>query len=74
MLLYRLTSSIAQAFASHPAPMKQQLAYNLSVAVRTLVVGMATMGTGIFALAALGLLGLGIKLLFTRPSQVPPST
>jgi hypothetical protein len=69
LLLYRLMTAIALAFANHPAPVGQQLAYNLSIAVRTLVVGMATLATGIFSLAALGLLGLGLKLLLTRPAQ-----
>jgi hypothetical protein len=72
MLVYRLTTAIAQSFAAHPAPTSQPLAYNLSVAVRTLVVGMTTLGAGIFTLAALGLFSLGIKLLLG--GQVPPAS
>jgi hypothetical protein len=68
LLVYRLTTAIAQSFAAHPAPVSQPLAYNLSVAVRTLVVGMATLGTGIFSLAAVGLAALGLKLLFSGKS------
>jgi hypothetical protein len=40
--------------------------------VRTLVVGLSALGTGIFGLAALGLLGLGIQLLLRR-GDAPPS-
>jgi hypothetical protein len=72
MLVYRLTTAIAQSFAAHPAPASQPLTYNLSVAVRTLVVGMTTLGAGIFTLAAVGLFGLGIKLLLG--GQVPPAS
>jgi hypothetical protein len=68
LLIYRLTAAIAQSFAAHPAPVSQPLAYNLSVAVRTLVVGMATLGTGIFSLAAVGLAALGLKLLVSGKS------
>jgi Protein of unknown function (DUF3082) len=72
LLIYRLTTAIAQSFAAHPAPTSQPLTYNLSVAVRTLVVGMTTLGAGIFTLAAVGLLGLGIKLLLG--GQLPPAS
>jgi hypothetical protein len=41
----------------------------MSTAVRTLVVGMSSLGTGIFALAAVGLTGLAIQLILTKPQQ-----
>jgi hypothetical protein len=66
LLLYRLTQAIATSFAAHPLISTQPLAHNLSAAVRTLVVGMATLATGIFSLAALGLVGLAIQLLIQR--------
>jgi hypothetical protein len=66
MLLYRLTLSISQSFAAHPLSVNNQTAISLSIAVRTLVVGMSTLATAIFAFAALGLLGLGIQLLWQR--------
>ncbi|MEO0373798.1 MAG: DUF3082 domain-containing protein [Cyanobacteria bacterium P01_A01_bin.17] len=66
LLLYRLTSAIATSFAAHPLSVNNQTAASLSVAVRTLVVGMSTLATSIFALAALGLLGLGLQLIWQR--------
>jgi hypothetical protein len=36
---------------------------NIAVAVRTLVLGMSTLATAIFAIATLGLIALGIQLL-----------
>lgn len=66
LLLYRLTHSIAMSFAAHPLSVSNQTAMSLSVAVRTLVVGMSTLATAIFAFASLGLLGLGIQLILQR--------
>jgi hypothetical protein len=53
--LYFLTSSIAQAFASKPIASTNPTAVNLSVAVRTLVVGISTMATFVFGFIAVGL-------------------
>ncbi|MBD2460938.1 DUF3082 domain-containing protein [Oscillatoria sp. FACHB-1407] len=66
--LYFLTISIATTFANKPLPSGNATALNIAVAVRTLVVGMSTLGTAIFAIATLGLVALGIQLLF-KPSQ-----
>lgn len=75
LLLYRLTAAIAASFAAHPVTSHNQIAHSLSVAVRTLVVGMSTMATGIFSIAALGLVGLGIQLLVQggKRSALPPT-
>ncbi len=73
MGMYFLTSSIAQAFASKPLHTANITAQNISVAVRTLVVGITTLGTGIFAITTLGLLGLAIQLLIHR-FKAPSST
>jgi Protein of unknown function (DUF3082) len=67
-LLYGMTSRIAVSFASKPIQTDSLVVSRLSAAIRTLVVGMSAMGTGIFGLAALGLLGLGIQLLFKKPA------
>jgi Na+/H+ antiporter NhaA len=64
--MYLLTNSIAQFFATKGVHSTNQLVQRLSAAVRTLIIGLSTLGTGIFALAALGLLGLGIQLLIQR--------
>jgi len=62
-LLYRMTLSIAQTLAANPIKSTGAIANNIAVLVRTLVVGMAALATGIFALVALGLLALGVQLL-----------
>lgn len=66
LLLYRLTTAIAQSFAAKPITSENSTAISISIAVRTLVVGMSTLATGIFGIAALGLIALGIQTLFQR--------
>jgi hypothetical protein len=61
LLLYRLTTSIIQSFADHPMVSHNTIVVNLSAAIRTLVVGLATMATGIFAFVTLGLVALAIQ-------------
>jgi uncharacterized membrane protein (DUF373 family) len=69
LLLYRLTTAIAQSFAAHPLQSHSQIAISISVAVRTLVVGVSTLGTGIFGLTALGLIALAVQILVQRLSK-----
>lgn len=64
--LYALTSSIARSFAGKPLPTGNVTTTNIAVAVRTLVVGMSTLATAIFAISALGLVALGIQLLILQ--------
>ena len=66
MVMYRLTIGIAQLFANQPTQSHNLLVQRITAAVRTMFIGMSALGTGIFALAALGLLGLGIQLLLQR--------
>lgn len=66
-VLWKLTNSIALSFASTPIVSSNMIIIRMSTAVRTLVVGMSSLGTGIFALAAVGLTGLGIQLLMGKP-------
>ncbi|HEY9897066.1 MAG TPA: DUF3082 domain-containing protein, partial [Candidatus Sericytochromatia bacterium] len=66
VVLYRLTSSIAIAFASKPLHTDNFTTQRISAAVRTLIIGLSSLGTGIFALAAFGLFALGIQLLLQR--------
>lgn len=63
---YGLTGSIAQSFANHPIHTDNRITLNIAAAVRTLTVGMAALGTGVFALASLGLFALGIQLLIQK--------
>jgi hypothetical protein len=68
--LYNMTSSIAISFATKPIDTDTTLiVQRISSAVRTLVLGMSAMGTGIFGLAALGLFALAIQLLFRKPDS-----
>lgn len=62
---YLLTLSIAQSFADKPFHTTNAVAANLSALVRTLVVGVAAMGTGVFSFVALGLTALAVQLLLT---------
>lgn len=72
VVLYKMTSAIALSFASKVIHTDNVTTQRISAAVRTLVVGLSALGTGIFGLAALGLLGLGIQLLFSRTTSAPP--
>lgn len=69
--LYFLTSSIAQTFAAKPLPTSSTVAINIAVAVRTLVIGVSALGTGVFGLVAVGLVALGIQLIIQRPHHPP---
>jgi hypothetical protein len=69
-----LTTSIAQAFANKPLASDNFTARRIAAAVRTLVVGLSALGTGIFALAAIGLFALGIQLwLRSKQKTTPPA-
>ena len=61
--LYSLTISIAQTFATKPIHSDNPAVVNIASAVRTLVVGMSALGTGIFGLVAIGLVALAIQIL-----------
>lgn len=67
--LYSLTSSIAQNFASKPIQSDNFTVVNITVAVRTLVVGVSALATGIFGLIAIGLAALAIQVLFNPPAS-----
>lgn len=69
--LYGLTRSIMETFAHKPLPSGNYLATNIAVAVRTLVTGIAVLGTSIFAIAAVGLVALGLQLLIKQLRQPP---
>jgi Protein of unknown function (DUF3082) len=62
-VLYLLTSSIAQTFAAKPIHSTNTLVINIGSAVRTLVVGIAALGTGIFVVVSVGLVALAIQIL-----------
>ena len=66
LLAYRLTVAIALTFANKPIVSDNTAVINISSAVRTLVVGIVALGSGVFGLAALGLFLLGVQLTFQR--------
>ena len=61
--LYSLTISIATTFAAKPIHSNNPMVVNIASAVRTLVVGVTALGTGIFGLVGVGLLALAVQLL-----------
>ena len=67
--LYKLTTAIALTYANKPLNSSSNLAMNISSAVRTLVVGVCALGAGLFAVTTLGLLALGIQILFRKPES-----
>ncbi|MDJ1169807.1 DUF3082 domain-containing protein [Roseofilum sp. BLCC_M154] len=66
--LYFLSLSIIQTFANKPLATKNAIALNIGAAVRTLVMGMGLLATGVFALTTVGLLALAIQLTFRKSS------
>lgn len=67
--LYYLMSSIAFVYATKPVNFTNPIAINIAVAVRTLVIGIAALGAGVFAIVTVGLIALGIQLLFQGDKQ-----
>jgi hypothetical protein len=60
--LYSLTSAIAITFATKPILFQNQIVQRIGSAVRTLVLGVASMATFIFGFVAIGLILLAIQL------------
>lgn len=73
--LYFLTSSIAQTFASKPLASTNPTALNISVAVRTLVVGISTLATTVFGIVGAGLVLVSIYISIQQLKKLtaPPS-
>ncbi|MEO0541807.1 MAG: DUF3082 domain-containing protein, partial [Cyanobacteria bacterium P01_A01_bin.105] len=66
VVMYRMTLAIATTFANKPVTSDNPTVISLSSAVRTLVTGMIALGAGVFGVAALGLLLLGLQSLLQR--------
>jgi hypothetical protein len=60
--VYLLTQAIATSFARTPVTSDNLIVLRITAAVRTLVLGVASLGTFVFAFVALGLLLLGMQL------------
>ncbi len=73
--LYYLTASIAQTFAAKPIHSHNPTVVNIASAVRTLVVGMSALATGIFGLVTLGLVALAVQIMFQELTKrsAPPT-
>ncbi|AFY45156.1 DUF3082 domain-containing protein [Nostoc sp. PCC 7107] len=67
--LYSLMIAIATSFASKPVHSHNELVIKITSAVRTLVVGIVALGSGIFGIVAIGLIALGVQLLIQQLSQ-----
>ena len=66
---YFLTVSIAQTYANQPINFNNPIAINIAVTVRTLVVGITALATGIFGMVTVGLFALAIKLVIEKGKQ-----
>ena len=64
--LYLLTSAIAVSFANKPMLSDKAIVQRIASAVRTLVLGLASLGTFIFAFVAIGLILLMIQLILQK--------
>ncbi|WP_204140163.1 DUF3082 domain-containing protein [Halomicronema sp. CCY15110] len=77
MLFYKMLIAVASSFAHKPVTSDNITVVNLSAAVRTLVLGSITLGTGVFAISAIGLSLLGLQMIWQRfngSDNVEPST
>jgi hypothetical protein len=70
---YFITSNIAESLANKPLP-TGTTAINIAVAVRTLVLGVAALGTFVFALVSFGLLALTVQMLLQKPNDTSSNT
>lgn len=66
LALYNLLSAIALNFATKPVTSDNVTVINLSAAVRTLVLGIFALGTGVFGIAAIGLFLLAVQMTVLR--------
>lgn len=70
--MYRMSHAIALSFAAHKIQSDNFIVLRISAAVRTLVIGMTTLGMGVSGIAALGLLALSIQLIIQKSNQPTP--
>lgn len=69
--LYSLTSNIAITFATKPTSHRTTMAVNIAAAVRTLVLGSTALGTAVFGIIAVSLVGLAIQVAI-KGNQIEP--
>jgi hypothetical protein len=71
-MMYWMANKIAMNFAARPVHGNSTAAINIAVAVRTLLVGMTSLGTAVFSIISLGLIVLAVKIALGR-AQSPPT-
>jgi Protein of unknown function (DUF3082) len=62
VMIYFLMSAIVATYANKPVISDSAIVIKITTAVRTLVIGVAALGTGVFGLVAIGLFLLGIQV------------
>lgn len=62
---YLLTKSVILTYTDMPIKFNNPMAQSIASTVRTLVMGITIMATFLFIMVTIGLLALGIKLIFT---------
>ncbi len=67
--LYSLMVAIATTYANKPIASNSQLAANIASAVRTLVIGVTALGTGVFGMVTIGLLALAVQLVIQKQTE-----
>ncbi len=67
--IYSLTTAIAHSFAANPIISEKVIVLRISSLVRTLVLGMASLGTFICGFITLGLILLAIQLIFQKKNE-----
>lgn len=67
--VYRLMTAIIETYSAKPVISDNIFVLKLTVAVRTLVIGIAALGTGVFGFVALGLFLLGLQITFKDLSK-----
>ena len=67
-----LTTAIAVSFATKPLLSDNLMVQRIGAAVRTLVLGVAALGTFIFGFVAIGLILLSLQLLFQGKAKEKP--
>lgn len=67
--MYFMFSAVAETFANTPVTSTNPVVVNISIAVRTLVVGMTALGTGIFGLVGVGLVAYTVQIIVQRSNK-----
>lgn len=60
---YSMMLAITTTYATKPMHSNNPVVLNIASAVRTLVIGITALGTGVFGIVTLGLLALAVQLL-----------